>query len=174
MTRFIILTFAFMAWAFYEVSGGSDFKPRQQAIILRSDALASQPIDSRPPHATLLKAPLLSTDIESVIQQADTKRLNLNTPPMAALPPDAYQSGKSRVFSLADFTSSPENIAFVRGQNVNLRTGPGTRFMVVSQLRQNSVVKVLQAPHNGWIKLKSMETGRVGWISARFLVGGTG
>tara|TARA_R110002012_G_scaffold179022_1_gene344485 strand:+ start:7637 stop:8257 length:621 start_codon:yes stop_codon:yes gene_type:complete len=32
MTKFILLTFGFLGWAFFEMSGGTDFKPASQAL----------------------------------------------------------------------------------------------------------------------------------------------
>ncbi|MCP4819108.1 MAG: SH3 domain-containing protein, partial [Shimia sp.] len=30
MNKFVVVSFAFMAWAFYELSGGSDFEPKNR------------------------------------------------------------------------------------------------------------------------------------------------
>lgn len=45
MTRFILLTFGFLAWAFYEMSGGADFEPARQKYaqqIAAAEQLAQQ------------------------------------------------------------------------------------------------------------------------------------
>ncbi|MGY3438652.1 MULTISPECIES: SH3 domain-containing protein [unclassified Marinovum] len=51
----------------------------------------------------------------------------------------------------------------------NLRLGPGTNFPVLDTLSGGSEVRVLRRTNDGWIKLKSSENGRIGWM-ADFLV----
>ena len=61
------------------------------------------------------------------------------------------------------------DIRTISGNNVNMRMGPGTRYNVVAKLRRETEVQVLQNPGNGWLKLRVVESGRVGWM-AEFLV----
>lgn len=51
----------------------------------------------------------------------------------------------------------------------NLRLGPGTNFPVLDTLNGGTEVRVLRQTSDGWIKLKSSENGRIGWM-ADFLV----
>lgn len=49
MKRFMLVTFAFLAWVFYEMSGGADFDPdRARAGVEKSDPLKSADASDRP------------------------------------------------------------------------------------------------------------------------------
>nr|WP_285813429.1 SH3 domain-containing protein [Lutimaribacter sp. EGI FJ00013] len=50
-----------------------------------------------------------------------------------------------------------------------MRMGPGTKFNVATTLRRGDLVEVLDDPGTGWLNLRVVDTGRVGWI-ADFLV----
>jgi len=48
MPRYILISFVFMGWAFYEMSGGSDFEPREKTPELTAEAPApEQPATTR-------------------------------------------------------------------------------------------------------------------------------
>ena len=49
-----------------------------------------------------------------------------------------------------------------------MRTGPGTNFSVMAQLRRGDSVEVLRESE-GWLKLRVVESNRIGWM-ADFLV----
>ena len=51
---------------------------------------------------------------------------------------------------------------------MNLRRGPGTNFNAVGRLTRGEQVLVL-SEENGWVKLRVLETGRIGYM-ADFLV----
>ena len=72
------------------------------------------------------------------------------------------------VFSLSTAEPSPE-IRRIRADNVNMRTGPGTEFVVVDNLAVDTRVKLLDGSVRGWVKLRSLDSGRVGWVKRRFL-----
>lgn len=59
-----------------------------------------------------------------------------------------------------------EDVRQVSGNRVNLRNGPGTQYNVLSKLTRGEQVAVLQDPGNGWLKLRVVETKRVGWLAA--------
>jgi uncharacterized protein YraI len=57
----------------------------------------------------------------------------------------------------------------VSGNSVNLRTGPGTGFGRIASLKRGTDVIVLNDPGEGWIKLRVVETGRIGWMAETLL-----
>ncbi|MFP4274835.1 MAG: SH3 domain-containing protein, partial [Paracoccaceae bacterium] len=57
----------------------------------------------------------------------------------------------------------------VAGNRVNMRTGPGTSYGVLATLDRGARVEVLDAPGNGWVKLRVEASGRVGWMAASLL-----
>lgn len=52
----------------------------------------------------------------------------------------------------------------VSGDRVNLRAGPGTSYGVLATLDEGAAVEVLDV-RDGWLKLKTDDTGRIGWIA---------
>jgi uncharacterized protein YgiM (DUF1202 family) len=50
-----------------------------------------------------------------------------------------------------------------------MRTGPGTSYGVAVKLDRGTEVEVLEVLSTGWAHLRVVETGRVGWMAARFL-----
>ncbi len=67
MKRFVFLSFAFLGWAFYELSGGADFQPRVAATPAPSEsgiAAATPATTARPANAaTLVASPAIATTI---------------------------------------------------------------------------------------------------------------
>lgn len=54
----------------------------------------------------------------------------------------------------------------------NLRVGPGTNFPVLDVLEQGNRVRVLRKGADGWVKLKGVDHGRIGWMAGYLLAGG--
>ena len=63
----------------------------------------------------------------------------------------------------------PSDLRQVRGTRANMRGGPGTSYAVLSTLNRGDEVEVLKQSENGWVKLKVLDTGRIGWMSAKLL-----
>lgn len=174
VSRFIFLSFAFLGWAFYEVSGGPDFQPRISAAIAATEI-------SRP--STAVSKNLDAPDTAAVLQETSaTQETGLIVTRMivadAATPGQGITSysmsstlGRNApklMFSLSATGPSPD-IRRITADKVNLRTGPGTDFVVVDNLSLATRVKLLDGSVRGWVKLRSLDSGRVGWIQRRFL-----
>mmetsp|Transcript_28995 Transcript_28995/g.55613 ORF Transcript_28995/g.55613 Transcript_28995/m.55613 type:complete len:187 (+) Transcript_28995:148-708(+) len=56
-------------------------------------------------------------------------------------------------------------IRAVSGNSVNVRGGPGTNYSVVNRLVRGDEVEVLQDPGNGWVKLRPVTGGPIGWMA---------
>ncbi|SFE45790.1 SH3 domain-containing protein [Roseivivax sediminis] len=70
--------------------------------------------------------------------------------------------------SSAEADSGQESFRDIRsvdGNVVNMRSGPGTDFSVVAQLSRGDDVEVLRDTGTGWIKLRVIETDRIGWMA---------
>ena len=66
MTRFILLTFGFLGWSFYELSGGADYEP-----LTERDPIFAPSVARSAPDLTAL-SPTVSTrqsDVPAVVQQ---------------------------------------------------------------------------------------------------------
>jgi len=72
------------------------------------------------------------------------------------------------VASILAFTPSAlADTGTVTGNVVNLRSGPGTNYQVVSQLGQGTDVSILNS-QNGWYEVQ-LTNGSRGWMSSQFI-----
>ena len=173
MSRFIFLSFAFLGWAFYEVSGGPDFQPRLSAALAaveeprtyatpltqNSPPSVADESNSAPSETGLIVTRMIVADETVPGRGVTTYSMTNNTLP----------HGRKLTFSLPAVGESSPQIRRVLGSNVNMRTGPGTQFVVVDNLPLDSRVKLLDGSIRGWVKLRSLDSGRVGWIQRRFI-----
>lgn len=65
----------------------------------------------------------------------------------------------------ADVTTTTADMRKVSAARVNMRQGPGQNFSVVAKLTNGQMVKILQDPGDGWVKLRVEDGGRVGWMA---------
>lgn len=192
MIRFIVLTFAFMGLGFYELSGGSDFEPAQWREItapkVDMDAIAKpepQPVQQVTKAKEITKpAPQINVEPQEnplVVLAAvpTTRRLvgaseptpNLQKTTLGPDPSDVPEGRSTDVIpvSLTTEVQIAPDFRRVTGNRVNMRNGPGTQYSVVGKLLRDDEVEVLQDPGVGWVKLQVLETGRIGWMSAKLL-----
>jgi uncharacterized protein YgiM (DUF1202 family) len=190
MTRFVLLSFAFLGWAFYEVSGGSDFEPQTPGRLMVAEAATTQPApETAETTAPIVTAALLTTE-ETVTQSPaslDVPTTRRDTgpaevrPALVSMPMPTPATERVRISpspsapteaTLGTSAIEQEQVAdlrSVRGSRVNMRSGPGTSYGVIGSLVRGDRVEVLRDPGSGWVKLKVEETGRIGWMSARLL-----
>ena len=64
------------------------------------------------------------------------------------------------------------DIRAVAGSRVNMRQGPGTNFPVLDTLDGGTQAEVLEINANGWAQIEVLNTGQIGWMSTRLLIGG--
>lgn len=188
MKKYIVLSFLFMGWAFYELSGGSEFESAsdqlpEPAQVETDLAVAEQPVentvsqsDIQPAAQSLAQVtqPATVPAAEITLASVPTTRLVGAPQPtpkaeMAKLgPSETDVKPNDQVFSL---TATKTEIDFrsVIGSRVNMRNGPSTDYSVVSTLLKDTQVEILRDPGDGWVKLRVLDTGRVGWMAGRFL-----
>lgn len=174
MTRFMLVTFALMGWAFYELSGGADFEPpelaqsplnelqqtvaQERTLVARSAVTPSQePVIVGSPSNDLVRQASVTNQPTTVQARTTSLAVVLGEAARQAVPEPV----------VAELPAA--DIRTVSGSRVNVRNGPGTNFSVVAQLTRGSETEVLQAPGNGWVKIKSTDTGGIGWMAERLL-----
>ena len=192
MSRFVILSTAFLGWAFYEVSGGADFEPakrpipRDQTQVAATGAeTAAAPAAKPAPEPVSLgsfarvdttrDAPARYTlsfsgaegavDPASLVQPAAL----VTDEPAPAETPGADREAKPAEPDEAIATLPARPRATVSGSRVNLRNGPGTRYAVLGRLTLGDAAEILRENGNGWTKIRVIDSGRIGWMSSRFL-----
>lgn len=236
MWRFILVTFVFLGWSFYELSGGSDYEPRTNSIQARalldnqrpnprpgsvrvaeqgdsaSDQEAVDLIGQGQERVRITLASVKSESVEVPFARAEpefvrttpnfvqarpetdsTEAAAIDTAVQAALETqadDTAMTGSEVIASpldgipleenvpLDDMTLEmlpleegsadvvdPADIRLVSGNVVNLREGPGTTYVPVDQLSKGTEVEVLYDQGDGWVELRVVESGQIGWIA---------
>ncbi len=192
MYRVILLTFGFMGWAWYEMSGGAEFEPGENGVTLVA-AVDTQPL---PAATTQVAKAQTASDIDKIdVTRADTTGAALTdvtplddlvepvktsfvtvlptitvTQPKAALSNASLRTDSGPLVTPAVVNeASSIDIRAVTGSRVNLRDGPSTNYGVVTQLLRGEEVEVLTDDGSGWVELRALDGDNVGWMSASFL-----
>ena len=69
-------------------------------------------------------------------------------------------------------TSQTSYKATVTATSLNVRSGAGTSYSVITKLSKGTVVDVLESASNGWKKIKT-SNGTTGWVSGDYLTTGS-
>lgn len=212
MWRFMLITFGFLGFAFYELSGGADYKPHTNSLQARTaqtatvevaelepaeapsiaelaDAapetrpadrlgitLASIQVDeSEYPNQTEAKSERVTAS-DATLDEAEQQALEAAEEDVRDVWPGAIelfqlqeakriQQTESLKAIKQDEQAANFDIRYVTGNLVNMRGGPGTEYGKVGKLTQGTEVAVLEAPGNGWLMLRVMDTGEEGWMA---------
>ncbi|PTX75355.1 SH3 domain-containing protein [Sulfitobacter mediterraneus] len=114
MFRFILVSFGFLGWSFYEMSGGADFDPINTRMA-RLETVSPTPFDnpsSSNAQVVLASAPAVATDTNPPLNEAVT-RVSLN---LTTLQEALDQSGSAATVAPAaaatvDTAAVPTNVA---------------------------------------------------------------
>ena len=171
MGKIIFITFAFMAFAFYELSGGDEFVPiadekraaleveraEEERLLAEAKAVQIKANESAQvePVAQVMLASAVMSDV-----QTDAKNDEI-----IAATTQALESDKVIAVTEVVVEEATADIREVKGARVNMRNGPGQSFNVLAKLSNGEKVEILQDPGDGWVKLRVAENGRVGWMA---------
>lgn len=151
MKTYVWVTFAFMGWGYYEMSGGADFVPEQ----------------------TLTAAVGAEIEAPEIVARADTTTLmSLSTSNVVAVPAvaDAAALDDIEIVEVVAPLVEPKlDIREIAGTRVNMRMGPGTNFDVITTLNSGEKLEVLSIDANGWANVSTVDSGIEGWIAERLL-----
>lgn len=171
MSRFVLLSLFFLGWAFYEVSGGTEFTKELQAEKLAALQLEQEQKRTAKADAGAAKVAAVETNLPvmtgAMVTRAAFDPTSVAVP--AAKPTQQSTPGETKEQPAADLEPPVPDMRQVRGTRVNLRNGPSTRYNVILKLTRGTRVEILQEPGNGWVKLKVEDTGRVGWMASKLL-----
>lgn len=186
MWRFILISFAFLGWSFYVLSGGADYAPQAQSWQARAQLDDVRPL-ARPTHIEV--ASLAAADVAPVEQTGVTPQapaLNLPDPVKTSATRVAFDPATDTAPSFeADpakteaLVAAPEatpaavaasgeqelDIRHVTGTVVNMRDGPSTFYLAIGKLEQGAEVEVLADSGDGWLKIRATETEQIGWMA---------
>lgn len=209
MGKIIAITFAFLGFVFYQMSGGADFVPiadeKRAALKVEDDARrlaeaevaatqaakvaqaqaqvkpgvfeaptvqAAQPV-SEPVAQPAAEIVLASAEVPAAMvvetpltqDEADARLAAAISEALASSEAEVVAEVEANVPTLSNLASLATDIREVTAARVNMRNGPGQSFDVVGKLGNGERVEILQDPGDGWVKLRVVEGGRVGWMA---------
>ncbi|AKS44808.1 SH3 domain-containing protein [Octadecabacter temperatus] len=156
MRSYVWLTFAFMGWGYYEMSGGTDFVPVER-VTAEVEAEAPE-IVARADTTTLL-----SVSSSNIIAQPTSTAVEVAVADAVAL--DEVEV----VEAVAPVVEPVLDIRRVGGSRVNMRMGPGTNFDVITTLNSGTELEVLSVNADGWANVSTVDRGIEGWMAERLL-----
>lgn len=194
MMRFVIITFGFLGFAFYEISGGADFDPEQTRLSrielpepVKEDVLpeiaAAPAAETLPENVTRVSLNLNS--VSDVLRPQRTVRTTAARQ-RAAEPESETEIALSEeeptiilpslivdnaIITPVDFNApartdeAASDVRAVSARSVNVRGGPGTDYSVVNRLARGDRVEILQDPGNGWVRLRPLNGSEIGWMA---------
>jgi hypothetical protein len=209
--KIIAITFAFLGFVFYQMSGGADFVPiadeKRAALKVEDDARrlaeaevaatqaakvaqaqaqaqvkpgvfeaptvqAAQPV-SEPVAQPAAEIVLASAEVPAAMvvetpltqDEADARLAAAISEALASSEAEVVAEVEANVPTLSNLASLATDIREVTAARVNMRNGPGQSFDVVGKLGNGERVEILQDPGDGWVKLRVVEGGRVGWMA---------
>ncbi len=192
MGKFIIGTFGILAWAFYVLSGGASFTPETRVAA----AAPAQPLAEQTPPADVvaLITPLAPETVEPAQAPVAVDPVTMTPPPaiesaqdatpiaVSATTTPAFAGSDTNVIGIApSFTSlsapapaSPDmtTLREVAGRAVNMREGPDTSYAVLDTLPQGTQTEVIESDGTGWVRVRVVGTGQMGWMAERLLTNG--
>lgn len=191
MKTFILLTFGFLAFAFYEMSGGSDFQPASARIakeapqVVDPVVVAEAPTAAEPPVETATITPIDSTpsvtrvalNLTNLSDAAEEVTREAPAPTQATII-DSTETPQIILPSLIVSSDSPatteaySDIRTVSGNRVNVRGGPSTNYGIVSKLTRGEAVKILEDNGEGWVRMQPVDGGESGWMADFLLTSG--
>lgn len=177
MLRLVVLTFAFLGWAFFEISGGEATAPDGLMPIKGTQDAGAFGATQTQSSILLEKAPSplgqTSAPLRSLLSDAaPIGKPNLLDDLLAAESATRPRTGEVSVegsVGPSQHALSSANVKVVRGNWANLRNGPGKGYRVLASLSRGQRVEILDH-QNGWVMLKVLSTGLEGWMAAFLLV----
>ena len=85
---------------------------------------------------------------------------------------DYLTTGSAGNSSTDNSTSQTSYKATVTATSLNVRSGAGTSYSVITKLSKGTVVDVIESASNGWKKIKT-SGGTTGWVSGDYLTTGS-
>jgi hypothetical protein len=194
MKSFILITFGLLGFAFYEMSDGADFDANalrvsrvDAAPAIEETQLASAqtdtPVVTAEPKleqnevsrgAVTLAALSTTTDAGTRVSATLTPAVATTTATEEAEPasqlilPSLIAATDQPATEAVPTSLEQETQAIIRtiaGNRVNVRGGPGTNYDVVSRMVKGQEVEILSDPGQGWVKMRPVDGGSVGWLA---------
>jgi len=166
MKTYVWLTFAFMGWGYYEMSGGDTFVPEQAPVLAAAETAPAENFNdvavTRASTPTLLA--ISTSNVSTSLPAAEAEVIQA-----AAIVPLDTADEASIVEIVAPIVEAPLDIRQVAGSRVNMRMGPSTSFDVITTLNGGADLEVLEVNTEGWARVSTVDRGIEGWMAERLL-----
>ena len=164
MKSYVWLTFGFMGWAYYEMSGGAEFEPIEREVAAVEEPAPE--IVTRAANPTLLAVSTsnVTSNVPVAAPQAD-----IDQAVAEAVALDSTEAEPEVIAIVAPVAEPMLDIRSVKGNLVNMRMGPGTNFDVITTLDGGTELEILQANADGWANVATVDRGIEGWMAERLL-----
>ena len=193
MKTFILLTFGFLCFAFYEMSGGADFEPASARVAAAtpetSETQQSEAVvEPVAPAAAVQTAAITKIDTSASVTRVSMNLTNVN----AAVEKAVQQAQSGSTAQIIDSSETPQiilpsliattnnsntdtsggDVRIVSGNRVNVRGGPSTDYGIVSKLARGDEVRILEDNGDGWVRMQPVDGGEAGWMADFLLTSG--
>ena len=190
MWRFIMVSFAFLGWSFYVLSGGADYAPHAHSLQAQARSGGGQVVARVDPVVVSQlaagddRANNVDLTIPTFTTLADfdrSKSGSLEVTLVSVQPEVEFEAGLNAAAQkvetliqtpeLTETDNAPEpaaastDIRLVNGSTVNLRDGPSIFYLELASLDKDTRVEVMDDPGKGWLKVRVVETDQIGWMA---------
>ncbi|SLN28978.1 SH3 domain-containing protein [Pseudooctadecabacter jejudonensis] len=172
MKTYVWVSFAFMGWAYYEVSGGADFQPVERDVIVAEAAVEAAPEVTRAAPELLSVSTSNITSVEAPEAQVITASVQEPAPVTRAEPVVEIAAAPTPAPEPAPEQTPVDVVTDIRevaGNRVNMRSGPGTNFDVIVTLNGGTALEVIEIDESGWANVATLDRGVEGWMAERLL-----
>ena len=114
---------------------------------------------------------LAETVVDAAVEVTRAPGIDLTQPRLVSFlsSADAPADASLEIAAVDVAQSTTQEIVYVTGSRVNLRAGPSTGHTVLGKLGRGDVAVVIEALPEGWMRIRDMKTGTVGFMSGDFL-----
>ncbi|GGL70892.1 SH3 domain-containing protein [Wenxinia marina] len=183
MSRFVIVSFLFLGWAFFELSGGTDFRPEPwpkeliasaeaapaPAAASSSEAIAAVvPSEPQPSDEAIDLAGLDADPSTSVIEPGAGDLAPTFVSLSESLDGSPLTGGAADM-APTEVAAAAVDVRIVDANRLNVRSGPSTGDGVVGQLTRGEEVTLVSSNGSGWALVRLEGDGLEGWVADRFL-----
>ncbi|MCT8159295.1 SH3 domain-containing protein [Pseudoruegeria sp. SHC-113] len=181
MVRLIVILSLCLFGAMYFIPAGDGAS--EAAEVAQAEGLPSEikvaSLDAEPP-VFLAPAPEAEApNVEAAAAKAFPPAKRVAKMTSAPIAPEMLAIGKSdapagyvsktAAKKIAQVQASGDDVWYVTGSRVNMRSGPSTANGVLASLTRGSAAEMIALEANGWARIRDLTTGQTGYMSAKFL-----
>lgn len=167
MGKLIVGTFLILGFAFYELSGGSDFVPES-----RNEQVAAAEIVEETSTTEVTRsnsATLINVAAETSVETDDAQVIQAVAEAVEVEVVEEAEPVEVVAEVVVEEEPAPLDLRQVAGSRVNMRAGPGTDYSVLDTLSGGTQAEVIEVNASGWARIRLPDTGQIGWMAERLL-----